>query len=96
MSAKIQKKYSVNATGDLISQEESSQNISEANLLTEQQRLILQDKLTKAVNDRTNGQSVSIHHVATSENVNNQKEWIESLKEISLQSSFILPENKKL
>ena len=45
--------------------------------------------------DRTNGQSVSIHHVATSENVNNQKEWIESLKEISLQSSSILPENKK-
>lgn len=47
----------LSATGDLISQEEISKNINEANLLTEEQRLLLQDKLTQAVNQGVNKKS---------------------------------------
>lgn len=46
------------------------------------------------VDDNFTNQQVSIHHISTVENITNQTEWIESLKDIELISSLTLPENK--
>lgn len=44
--------------------------------------------------DKSSNQRILIHHASTAENINNQKDWIESLRDVELITSLTLPENK--